>query len=383
MKICILTHSLHYNYGGLLQAYALQKTLKDMGHDVVTAKDKAEPITTIYSKLIRFPYHFIMRYIRGNKAYNPFKYMFTRFDKFPKILNEVSVNTSRFTASNIRTVNFFNGRIHPSKSELKKYDAIVVGSDQIWRPCYVYVPAYFLDFTKDIKVKRVAYAGSFGLDSLVDFTPKMIKKCKDAAQLFDAISVREDSAIELCKNNFGIEPTHVLDPTMLLGKKDYIDIIKDEDKSELHNVIMCYILDKSSEKNMIVKYIAEKLKLTELHVMPKVVYPEPTDDTQNWAYPSVSKWLSGFRDAEFVVTDSFHGTVFSLIFNKPFICIDNSQRGSSRFTSLLRIFDLEYRMVSSLNDVTDDLLKPMDYTRINDTITTWKQKSLDFLSILQ
>ena len=119
--------------------------------------------------------------------------------------------------------------------------------------------------------------------------------------------------------------------------------------------------------------------LTLLEVMPEEIFNKHTKDISKCIFPSVSKWLAGFRDASFVVTDSFHGTVFSIIFNKPFISIANKKRGVSRFTSLLKIFGLENRLISSREEISDHLLDGIDFDRINDIKEEWQKKSLGFL----
>lgn len=380
MKICILTHSLHTNYGGLLQAFALQKVLRDMGHDVVTAKESANTPMSALFKLQYFCRHLVMRYILCKKLYNPFRYLFMSLNHETILTAKMAVNTDRFICQHIKYIDFFKGGIAPDASVLNQFEALVVGSDQVWRPAYVYTPAYFLDFTKSMKIKRVAYAASFGVDTINEFKSNVLKKCKDSVLLFDAISVREDSGIKLCKDHLDVDAVHLLDPTMLLNKEDYLEVIEEQDKVERNAILMCYVLDKSPEKIAIIKRVAQDLKLTELNVMPKVKYPAPTSNENDWVYPSVSKWLAGFRDAKFIVTDSFHGTVFSIIFNKPFIAINNAARGSSRFTSLLKMFGLEDRLISSINDLTPQLLDNINYIKVNNIRKDWKNKSFDFLN---
>ncbi len=379
MRICILTHALKTNYGGLLQAFALQKVLRDMGHDVVTASESAKRLMGISKRVIYFCYHVIKRYIFGNKAYNPFKYLFVRFNREYKIKSMISVNTDRFINNHIANIDYFEGKTAPTQAMLNQFDALVVGSDQVWRAAYIYTPAYFLDFTKDVNIKRIAYAASFGIDNLNEYSEEYIAKCSEGVKLFDAISVREESGVELCRKNFGVEAVHLLDPTMLLNKEDYLDVIEEEDQAERDDVLMCYVLDKSDEKRKIISLVADKLNLTPLEVMPQETLGSKTNDISRCVYPSVSKWLAGFRDAKFVVTDSFHGTVFSIIFNKPFVVVRNSARGSSRFTSLLKLAGLEDRIICSVSDISDDMLESINYTTVNQRVENAKILSKEFI----
>ena len=160
---------------------------------------------------------------------------------------------------------------------------------------------------------------------------------------------------------------------------DYIETIDSEDSLIKSNILMCYVLDKTPEKTQIINHIKDKLGLTVLEVMPKEIFNKHTKYITKCIFPSVSKWLAGFRDAQFVVTDSFHGTVFSIIFNKPFICIANKMRGLSRFTSLLKIFGLEERLVCPTDGLSELLLKSIDFEKVNTIKQEWRKKSLNFL----
>lgn len=380
MKICILTQPLHTNYGGLLQAYALQKVLRDMGHDVVTDKNGAKQPMSILFRITRFWYHLIKKYIIGDIRFNPFLFLFGFYDKGDHFKAVISRNTNRFIDNHIVTVDFFAGKNAPSKSMLMQFDALVVGSDQIWRPKYSYTPAYFLDFTEGIDIKRISYAASFGNDTFEEYAKNVLNICTIAAKRFDAISVREDSGVELCKKYFGVEAVHLVDPTLLLSKDDYLDLIEEDDKHEQENILTCYVLDKSEEKHNIIKEIADRLNLSLLYVKPERSYEIGCNNLEQCAYPSVSKWLASFRDANFVVTDSFHGTVFSIIFNKPFIAIVNKERGASRFVSLLKLFGLENRLISSLDDINEDIFSIIDFNIINNRKCELIKKSKQFLN---
>lgn len=337
MKIGILTQPLHTNYGGLLQAFALQKFLRDMGHDVLTVDyaRKSRAWLAPYRLARRCVSKFILR--RKNVSL------------FPKPLSQGAGKfTRRFIDENIRTTKKIFAPACARDFEEYGFDAFVVGSDQTWRPAYSpYMPTFFLNFLgNDTKTRRVAYASSFGKDEW-EFTPKMTAMCAPLAKKFHAISVREDSGVALCKKYLGVPAEHLIDPTMLLSKEDYCAIIeRDEargllDKREPARRLFAYVLDAEGEKAEIIKQVAGTLDLIPEEIMPK--REDLISGTK--AYPPVSAWLRGFRDAEFVVTDSFHGCVFSVIFNKPFIAIGNASRGLSRFHSLLKMFGLEDRLI--------------------------------------
>ncbi len=380
MKICILTQPLHTNYGGLLQAYALQTVLKRMGHEVVTDRYGASKIASLGKRILYFGYHFLKRYILQDKRYNPFNYIFTSLNThYEDMCKQIAVNTERFIDTHIDTIDFFQGKQIPNDAVLNQFDALVVGSDQVWRPQYSYIPAYFLDFAIKKPIKRIAYATSFGVEHW-ELSSTLTKRCAQLAKQFDAISVREDSGVEFCKQYLGVEAVHLLDPTLLLDKADYIQLIEEKDRETiLENRMMCYILDQSPEKQRIVNYISAQLGLIPLNVMPEERLSATLTNVPRCIFPSVSEWLNGFRCAKFVVTDSFHGTVFAIIFNKPFVAILNAERGSSRFVSFLRVVGLQKYAVNSLEELTEERLQSINSIAINEIIENWKIKGVYFL----
>lgn len=368
MNILILTQPLHVNYGGLLQTFALQTVLKRMGHKVWTEdrKDRSSAIKVIkqYVKPLLMPL------FRG-------KYYPT--DKESRI---ISRHTDAFIHKYISTT-------HPvyttDKSTLDCYgfDVYIVGSDQVWRPIYSYgLYNYFLDFTVGKNVKRIAYAASFGTDQW-EFTPEQTAVCSELAKQFDAISVREDSGIGLCRKYLNIDAVQMPDPTLLLDKNDYHEIIKNDRPENPHSGgILTYILDDSEIKRSVVQKVSSKLNLNSFSVMPQAQFKDVgKKGIEKCIYPPVAEWLQGFADADFVVTDSFHGTVFSIIFNKPFIAIANGVRGVSRFISLLKGFKLEDRLIYSEEDFKDCLLNNnIDFTEINIAHNKKRAEALEFLT---
>lgn len=367
-RVLILTQPLHNNYGGLLQAYALQKVVKGFGLEVVTnkVKLKAERIFTIKH---------ILNYCIS-KAKRVAKTLLGYSIKTPKKMQIISQYTSLFISKFITTENV--DKI--TEKVANDFDIFIVGSDQVFRRRWSNVTQYFLKDLRERNDKiKIAYAASFGTDDLSEWSEKEISLCKSLAPKFKAISVREDSGVEIFKKYFDTNAELVLDPTLLLEKDDYIDSIDSEDSIIKSNILMCYVLDKTPEKTQIINHIKDKMGLSVLEVMPEEIFNKHTKDITKCIFPSVSKWLAGFRDAQFVVTDSFHGTVFSIIFNKPFICIANKMRGLSRFTSLLKIFGLEERLVCSTDGLSELLLKSIDFEKVNAVKQEWRKKSLNFL----
>ena len=379
MKICILTHSLHNNYGGILQAYALQYKLRGMGHDVVTVRDNYHGENLKYT----YKYYLIRLFIKIMSSIKVIKYIRSSNSTLNSYINSYNVGANNYNFINryIKTITLFEKNACTSSKKITKYDVIIVGSDQVWRPLYVSPYIYMLEFIKDLDITRIAYAASFGVDTIDEYSAEQIQMGSSALKRFKAISVREDSGVKLCKEHFGVKAEHLLDPTMLLNVDDYIRLIESSNKKKKRKekIIMCYILDKNKEKMDVVNHISTQLNLEPIEVMPKETFDSKTKDVSECVYPHVSEWLAGFRDAEYVITDSFHGTVFAIIFNISFIAINNSVRGSARFDSLLKMYGLENRLISSVDDLTENHLKPIDYERINKIREEWKIKSLNFL----
>ena len=366
MKIGILTLPLHTNYGGILQAYALQTVLERMGHEVCLIEKKRKPFQL---PLWKAPLVYGKRIIR-NVTGHPFPIFYEQ--KINREKPIVQQHTDRFIHKYIKR------RFVDDFSEIKEtdFDVIVVGSDQVWRPKYFKdsIEHAYLDFTKDWNIKRIAYAASFGTDEW-EYTPEQTRRCGELLKHFNGISVREDSGVDLCRTHFGVEAQQVLDPTMLLTKEDYIQLFENTDTPKSKGTLLNYILDETPEKLTLIDQIAKEKDLIPFRVNSKVENKKAP--LQERIQPSVEQWLRGFYDAEFVVTDSFHACVFSILFNKPFIAIGNEDRGTSRFTSLLSMFGLKDRLITGgttfrLNEGND--------ANANKKLYSLRQKSMGFIT---
>lgn len=259
-----------------------------------------------------------------------------------------------------------------------------MGSDQIWRPIYI-PPAWgedktvaFLGFAREWNVKRYTYGASFGVDTW-DFPRAYEPDYAALAQTFNAVSVREDSGVTLCRDHLGVDAVHVLDPTMLLPKEHYVNLYKTASTPQSNGTLLAYILDANPQITTLVEHIAHQRGLKPFSVNRKE--PQQCHSPQDRIYPSVESWLRGFADAQFVVTDSFHGCVFSILFNKPFVTTSNINRGNARIESLLRMFGLENHLVHNVEEYdarTDYALASEVQTRLD----RLRIKSMDFLKQL-
>lgn len=381
MNILIVNFDECYNHGGVIQGWALQKVLQDMGHNVVRAH---VPIPTKYPPhklqlLWNIAKRFRRKYIIGDKSIEIFE-EFRKTD-FRYIPNHKLL---RFIKKHIKTV------IVNSMEELngEDYDAVIVGSDQIWRRRYAHGQKLltnksacdnsFLAFTNDWNCKRIAYAASIGVDYW-EYTDKETDVLKPLIKKLDAISVREDSAVGLIHKNLdsSVSIGHVLDPTLLIEKDEYIRLLNEVKEPSHTGDILLYILDKSEEKDDIISYIQNNTRLNTFRVN-NIEYYNYNLPPQERTQPTMTSWLRGFHDTSMVITDSFHACVFSIIFEKPFYVILNEVRGATRIHSLLRIFGLQNRIIHSPEEY-NTISKVIDWSRIKEIKKKWQEKSLDFL----
>lgn len=376
MKIGIITQPLQNNYGGILQNYALQQVLKGLGHEVQTIDWNPAQIHPIRRKIRRLK-SFVL-YKLGFSSLKP------RYNLSAKEQHLISRNTDCFIREYI-TLCPYQGNGFSMLTKINKschYDAYMVGSDQVWRPSYNAMQvSMFLDFCKTDNVKRIAYAASFGTSEW-EFSAELGKKCGELLRIFDLVTVREKSGISLCKEYFGVGAIQVLDPTMLLPIGAYKRLVENEQTSD--GSLYYYILDSNKQKKEMIDYVAEKIKLKPFTVMPKYSSGTRTrmvvkKNIEDCVYPSVTRWIKGFDDAKMVIVDSFHGAVFSIIFNKPFWIIENESRGNARFDSLLDLFGLRSRLISvSSSDI--DWNSPIDWDKVNRILDKERCRCINLLN---
>lgn len=329
MKIAIMTQPLGKNYGGIMQAWALQQVLKRMGHDVVTIDRQSDSKGPAYYAA-RLGYRTLQKALGKRKA--PIN--------FEPHMSTILQHTHAFIGQNLSMSEPLD-----STAKLKahfareQYDAVIVGSDQTWRPQYSpNINNFFLDFLEGSDIKRIAYASSFGVDEW-EFTEEQTQRCAALAKQFDVISVREDSGVELCRKYLGVEAAHVLDPTLLLDKADYEQLIGPERLNETPSGVYTYFLDKTPEKLALAQQISEELGEPIYSCRARKSIEEDASEITDYIMPDIKGWLAGFANAKFVLTDSFHGMVFSVLFEKPFFVVMNKGRGTARFESLVGMLE--------------------------------------------
>ena len=323
MRIALLNLPYDNNYGGNLQRYALMKALQEMGHDVTYLYlkfDKHNP--GILGKII-FTLKYIVRILLRKKTYN------WKTVIFPRQTYEAKCRlTSPFVEKYIsKTKEIY--QVEDLKN-FTDFDVFIVGSDQVWRKEIVkeYLDTMFFDYLPSDRYK-IAYSVSLGSDKN-ELSNDDIDRLGVLYRQFRAVSVRESSALELF-NYYGWttpEAVHTLDPTLLLSAEDYKSLIEKAETKDWDGDMCCYILDRAHEKQSMIDKISQE----------KGFKPYYLSLSRN---NSIEQWLKAFADAKYVVTDSYHGLVFSIIFNKPFYLIKNAHRGNARFDSLIELLEIE------------------------------------------
>lgn len=373
-KVLISTlYPLGKNYGGMLQAFALQQVLKTMGFEVQTINSSLQNNKARFlASRVRFQ---LKKLLKKDPGVFPLSDEQTR---------SVYRKTLTFVSRHIDTVDLFEMSKKQRVRYLEQCKAIVVGSDQVWRGGYAHIPTQLLDYAKNLRLLKISYAASFGADSLIRYSSRLKSRAKELASHFDAISVREKSGIQICRNEWDVEAQFHIDPTLLLDATVYLDLLKDsgiEVSSHDGGGLVSYILDESDDKRATVTELANRMNLSFDEIL--TVRPEGgkewMKDPNKFVVRSVEEWLKKFIEADFIVTDSFHGTVFAILFQKPFVTIGNPARGLARFDTLLYVFGLENRLMKVGESIDSLDLSGPDWNRTKLVLDAERARAFSYL----
>lgn len=309
MKIAILTLPLHSNIGGILQAWALQTVLEDMGHRVEVLMPRwMQPKIPFDVKVKRA----ILKIVGG-------------------------LHEDDFKRKNIH-IRWIDSL---SEDAVKGYDAIVTGSDQVWRKEY-FCPTWqtdkaenaFLAFCSSANIRKIIYAASLGLPYW-EYDEVETDEIREALNHVEAISVREISAVDILLKATGHQAKFVLDPTMLISPERYRALVKKE-LAKAPRGVVSYILDNTDDKQQLVEKVARAKQLRHTEINSRDI--------------TVKQWIAYIASADMVVTDSFHGCVFAIIFGRPLIFVINDERGNARFDSLIKTFGIDGNLVTNISE---------------------------------
>lgn len=355
---------LQTNYGGIFQIMALQAFLQENGHMPII-------INRLYSEsTIK---RFLKIFFEKNRIIDYKKIGFRR-----RSVKKIEL----FKKEQIKeiTIALYTQAKLKQETEERNFDSIIVGSDQVWNPYYMrdLWKNAFLDFVRNHKTKKIAYAASFGND--IWNYPEKTDVVKSLIGEFDAVSVREKSGMSICETEFNYKNVqHVVDPTLLVDVEFYEKYIQKNENEGVANGIFTYMLNHESGYEDIYLKARTELKLP---LYSLIVNSEINDSNENKDYlkPSPKEWITLLINSKFVITDSYHGTLFSIIFKKSFISIENEKRGISRLKSFLRKLDLEERLIFKNQSFDPDILnKGIDYDKVYSILNPWIDSSKKFL----
>lgn len=353
------------NYGQILQAYALQKYLISIGHDVFLIKyDYAFEAANLREKRQRtlmgsiklmlrkyLIFDFLEKYIFDRRGFIPFKNKNINFSKLYKTLEQL-------------------------KADPPPADVYITGSDQIWGTSIARLEPFFLDFGNN-EMKRIAYAPSFGRATLLD---DEINRLSRLIQRFDAVGVREITGVDICRS-LGFENAEwVPDPTILLKKEQWEKLASGLILFKTGRTkIFVYIVGSDSSNELIGRAV---------HLIDpdaEIICVSDRRDPMANADLTIGEWIKSLSSADYVVTNSFHGTMFCLLFNKEFITLKRSgqktKKMNVRVTSLLHQMELDSRLLECINESVIDRIKsnPVDWRRVNSDMEKWRKVGVDFL----
>lgn len=365
LRIGILNfHYSNSNYGAVLQSVALQHYLLNKGFDAVNIDYAPERASRKFISRLLCQAKILIKLIARFENYFINENIFEEFRK-----KWLRVSSRRY--SSVSMLETLKG----------SFDLCVVGSDQVWRARYTKGDAevYYLNFLSH-DCKRISYAASFGCDKWeciddVEFTFKVSRYLKQ----FDSISVREDSAVGICRDVFGVTAQHVLDPTLLQGRVFFDELVGERSLAVGESKIVYYKLDKDRRFKSLVDQIQNQLSCESENIYFDCLSEVPLRVCK---YVEVEEWIKKIRDAKLVVTDSYHCICFALMYDRPFIYYCNDERGGARVRSLLELLNITGVVLGDGVDLTKaiDSAFAIDYVRVQKIIALQRDDSANFLT---
>ncbi len=312
MKIGILTHPIIKNYGGILQAFSLKCYIESLGHNVIILDRRFN--------------------------YNRFKGIildlleFLNIPRYSQTKKECSLISKFIKKHFIRTHKLYSKQELVKEISKHKLECVIIGSDQVWRSDFCNRCDYdywggFILYNKNVKV--FSYAASIAHNTW-NYSEEDTINIKALISNFCGVSVREESAVHLCKQYLNIDAKWVIDPTLLHDHTFYDKIATKRIISKKY--IFVYWLGERDIINKDLEQYSRDYEIIELHL------------SGNNKKISIEEWLSYIKYSDIVITDSFHGTVFSIIYNKHFITYRNDSGGYSRIESLFKLLNIEEKI---------------------------------------
>jgi len=306
--------------------------------------------------------------------YNP---EFKNYWRISRIRGMIAgMNFIRFRYSFLNTTRVY-WNLESLRGANKDFGTFLFGSDQIWRYAIINgnYGIYFGKFAADSK-RLAAYAASFGKDKWDEAPESATKDISRLLKRFSAVSVREESGVKICADSFGVKAEAVLDPTLLLSAEDYAPIIDTAGVKTGFKYVAKAYLDNSPLCAAISDAVAKTFPEKEINILCRMV---GLFGKLRPIYRPVADWLALIRDAEFVITDSFHCSVFAILFRKQFVCIATKERGNSRLENLFDKLGIQSRLVYSPSSVSELLKTPIDFDDVFARLDRERVRCIDFL----
>ena len=385
MKIGIVTFSRCDNYGAELQAYALQKKLNGLGYDAEVLDLEMQKKELASSRVIKKA--ILNRYKQFGLWKGTGKVFRLMADKYA-LRQSIKRNQDKIAEKHKLFTSFFNDFTrhsdrHYSLSDVytvdMPYDIYIAGSDQIWNYMQTdYLDVYFLMFANRFQARKVSYAASFSVPAI----PEDLKgKYKKLIENLDLISVRELDGQKIVEECSGRKAEVVLDPTLLLDKKEWMENVGVDGAYADKRYVLLYTLSGSRYIYQLAKLVASRLGVEVINIKSNFCRTKGDEGITHLYHIGPREFISLFGHAVYVITDSFHGTAFSINFNIPFTTLLNpSSNMNSRALSILKITGLESRLIY---DNGEDLIPKylrVDYAEVNRKINEWRGKSLEFIN---
>ena len=373
-KIAIVTGYHIKNYGSALQAFATQKMLDD--NHIENECIHYEKKTTISQILRVFNKPLLKAKMATIKKQKYAKKHYETFGKFLKTRNE---KFDEFVKTKFKLSKTYNG-YQELKEGTKDYKAFLLGSDQVWNPMNLGSHYYTLEFVPD-NITKIAYAPSFGVSTI----PKhQIEQTKKYLSRIEYISVREKKGQEIIKNLIGRDVPVVVDPTLLLTLQQWQTIYPKERKVK-DKYIFCYFLGTNSLHREFANKLSKEtgFKIITLPHMDEIVEGDFNFGESLYDVGPI-EFLNLIANAEYVCTDSFHGTVFSILHHKKFFTFSRyaetkKDSTNSRLTSLLGLLGIEDRLYTAKEEPKKEIKKEIDYTKVDENLRNIREKSIEYL----
>lgn len=368
-KVGIITINDYTNYGNRLQNYAVQEVLISLGCEVETVVNLVKSKRSFTSAYPNIRDTKLIDVINKMKKKVYRKIPWTREHKLKKLLLDRKTAFKNFTHENINETSFIITPEEIPESLSSSYDAFVVGSDQVWNPNYGRTTHVdFLTFAPPHK--RISYAASFGVSKIPDNQRNMYR---DWLSKMEHISVREDAGAKIIEELIKKKAEVIVDPTLMLSKSKWMSIAKPIISKPKKPFLLTYFLGQVKPENIeIINSIAKSYDLD-------IVNMADINDKNRYVVDP-GEFLSYINSSEIFLIDSFHGAVFSILFEKPFYIFDRIEKipsTNSRIDTLLKKFELEVRRANNIQNLSTIL--EVDFSHVKPILEEEREKTIKFL----